>query len=143
MYSVFQVPISNWASDQLRHVLPAHQRSRFGNVGTQPSTMQLRGADHVGAFLVPGFVKLVHDPWPGPLSAFKRLPLAKVWNAAGAVGQALPCSDRCLANSSHSAVELNRERRPSSSCSVLLKFRPGRSVDGTGNTRSKAQVRVC
>jgi len=63
--------------------------------------------------------------------------------AAVAVGQALPCSDRCLANSSHSAVELNRERRPSSSCSVLLKFRPGRSVDGTGNTRSKAQVRVC
>jgi hypothetical protein len=48
-----------------------------------------------------------------------------------------------LANSSHSAVELNRERRPSSSCSVLLKFRPGHSVDGTGNTRSKAQVRVC
>lgn len=87
MYSVFQVPISNWASDQLRHVLPAHQRSRFGNVGTQPSTMQLRGADHVGAFLVPGFVKLVHDPWPGPLSAFKRLPLAKVWNAAIAAGR--------------------------------------------------------
>ena len=43
-----------------------------------------------------------------------------------------PCGD-------HSIAECNRRV----SAAVLLKLRPGRSVDGPGNTRSKAQVRIC